>query len=204
MSQAQQSRTIIFSALGTLVLGGLVLWRVLTKSNPPPTSPEPAAPQLVAQPAPPPPPAPILDEDLPPEKIEPRAQLGLGAKVTEVEAHRTRRVVELPKDLSLGAQVITLRGGEWQLQVTISLSSEDPQFVRRAAPLRGKLIEMLYFLVSHRVPESLRTPSGEDRLRDDLHSRFSNLLRTKNFELYFDALSLEAKELPPDFEEDDP
>jgi len=204
MSNSQTSYTITLSLLGIAVLASIVLWSMLSQPTPPESRPTPRISQKTPQPIPPvmrvtsPP-----SSQLPPEKIDPIVQRGLGAQVTGVKAHRARRVVELPKDLSLGEQVITLRGGEWQLRVTISLSSEDSGFVRYAGPLRGKLIEMLYFLVSHRVPESLRTPSGEERLRTDLHTRYSNLLRNQTFEIYFDSLSLEAKELSDEEREDE-
>ena len=195
MSNSRSSDIVTLSMIGIAILGGLVLWRISTRPQKTPPIPKQQALQRVSQPVSTPKYiAPEPEPELPPEKTDPIAQRGLGARVTQDEPHRARRVIELPKDLSLSEQIITLRGGEWQLRVTISLSSEDAHFVRRAAPLRGKLIEMLYFLVSHRVPESLRTPSGEDRLRNDLHTRYSNLLRTKNFELYFDSLSLEERE----------
>ena len=194
MSKSQTSPTIFLSLLGIAVLAGIVLWSMLPQSTSPKPIPTPRVSQKARQPPPPirnltPQPSP----QLPPEKIDPIVQHGLGAQVTGVEAHRARRVVELPKDLTLGEQVITMRGGEWQLRVNISLSSENSGFVRYAGPLKGKLIEMLYFLVSHRVPESMRTPSGEERLRADLHKRYSNLLRDQTFDLYFDSISLESK-----------
>lgn len=201
MSNDRPSWIITFSVIGIFALGGLVLWRMSTRSQLTLSKPKSSVSQKSVQP--------ILvskrvpttpDPDRPPEKTDPVAQKGLGARFDQAKDHQVRRVVELPKDLSLREQVITLRGGEWQLRITVSLSSDDPQFVRRAAPLRGRLIEMLYFLVSHRVPESLRTPSGEDRLRSDLRIRYTNLLRTQDFDLYFDSLSLEAKE---SFEEDE-
>ena len=48
----------------------------------------------------------------------------------------------------------------------------------------------------------MRVPSGEERLRRDLHERFSNLLRRDDFELHFDGLSLEDVELEEELEDD--
>ena len=99
-----------------------------------------------------------------------------------------------PREVSLGEQVITLRGAESQLRISVSVSTEDPLLMQRVVPLRGRLISMLYFLLSHRVPEALRTPSGEERLRRDLHQRYTNLLRSPEFELHFNAFALEERE----------
>ena len=131
-------------------------------------------------------------DPLPLEKQDLSSQLGLGASLAIAPLPKPSSKRELPKDLSLGEHVIPLLGGEWKLRLSLTLSSEEPEFSRYAGPLRRRLIEMVYFLVSHRVPEGMREPNGEERLRQDLLSRFKNVLRGQEFELYLDAYSLEA------------
>ena len=127
----------------------------------------------------------------PPEKLDPTAVEGLGARVQTLTQTSKRKARELPSELSLGERLISLRGGEARLRISVSLSSDSPEVIQRAIPLRGRLTSMLYFLISHRVPEAMRTPSGEERLRRDLHQRFKNLLRRDDFKVHFDGLTLE-------------
>lgn len=191
MSEPRSSRSFTGFALTLLVL--ILVWRLWPHSPeapPPPKKARPARTKTAARPAPPPPSTPVA---LPPQKTTPEAKLGLGAKVSTPTPHQERRRAQIPSELDLREQVIALRGGEWQLRLVISITSDDPQVMRRAVPLRGKLIEMLYFLVSHRVPESMRTLGGEERLHADLHQRYANVLRSEDFELNINALNLEER-----------
>ena len=129
------------------------------------------------------------------------ARVGLGASLAQAPLPKPASRQDLPKDLSLGEHTISLKGGEWRLRLTLTLSSEGEEFIRYAAPLRRRLIQMIYFLVSHRVPEGMRTASGEERLRSDLKERFQNVLRGQEFELYIDGYSLERVEDLEEFEE---
>ena len=135
---------------------------------------------------------------LPPEKMDQVAIRGLGATLKDAKLPEPEKRANIPKDLHLGEQVITLKGGEWHLRLNLTLSSEEEGFSRYAGPLRSRLIQMTYFLVSHRVPEAMRSINAEERLRNDLLSRFRNVLRNHEFEIYFDAFSLE--EVPLDEE----
>jgi hypothetical protein len=128
-------------------------------------------------------------------KKETTAQVGLGASLASAPLPKPKSRIPISKDLNLGEHLIHLKGGEWRLRVSITLSSENPEFSRYASPLRRRLIQMLFFLVSHRVPEAMRTVSGEERLRQDLVDRYKNVLRDQSFELYFDGFALEEIEL---------
>lgn len=98
-----------------------------------------------------------------------------------------------PEELNLGEHVIQSLDEQWQLRVTISLASDQANFIRFAGALRGKLIEMVYFLVSRRAPEGLRSLEGEERLRSDLQQRFKNVLRGFEFTISIDQYIVENK-----------
>jgi flagellar basal body-associated protein FliL len=123
------------------------------------------------------------------------AQVGLGASLASAPLPTPKSRLSISKDLNLGEHLIQLKGGEWRLRIAITMSSENPEFSRYASPLRRRLIQMLFFLVSHRVPEAMRTVSGEERLRQDLVNRYKNVLRDQSFELYFDSFALEEIEI---------
>ena len=136
----------------------------------------------------------------PPELIAPQkrdspARKGLGASLADSPIPKASSRLNLPKDLNLGEHLIQLKGGEWRLRIMLTLSSESPEFVRFASPLKRRLIQMLFFLVHHRAPEALRMPSAEERLRADLMTRFANVLKQEDFEMYIDTFSLEEVEL---------
>ena len=136
----------------------------------------------------------------PPELIAPQkrdspARKGLGASLADSPIPKASSRLNLPKDLNLGEHLIQLKGGEWRLRIMLTLSSESPEFVRFASPLKRRLIQMLFFLVHHRAPEALRMPSAEERLRADLMTRFSNVLKQEDFEIYIDSFNLEEVEL---------
>ena len=128
------------------------------------------------------------------QKRDSKARVGLGASLAAAPLPEPKSRVSISKDLHLGEHLIHLKGGEWRLRVTITLTSDNPEFSRYASPLRRRLIQMLFFLVSHRVPEAMRTVDGEERLRYDLYKRYKNVLRNQYFELYFDGFGLEEVE----------
>ena len=136
----------------------------------------------------------VVSEPIPLEKQQTLARKGLGASLAQAPLPKPSARRELPKDLNLGEHLITLQGGEWRLRLTLTLSSDEPDFSRFAGPLRRRFIEMTFFLVSHRVPEGVRGPSGEERLRRDLLERFQNVLRDREFELYIDGYAVEEVE----------
>ncbi len=133
-----------------------------------------------------------------PQKKDSVAKKGLGASLAESPLPKPASKLSLPKDLSLGEHLIQLKGGEWRLRIMITLSSENKDFVRFASPLKRRLIQMLFFLVHHRASEALRLPSAEERLKSDLFTRFSNVLKKQDFELYIDSFSLEEVEYIPE------
>ena len=176
-------------AIVSLILVFFFIWpqpkdskkKVVKKEAKPSTSSKPLAKKTITP-------------SLPPQKIEPTAKQGLGASLAQAPIPKPESRLNIPKDLNLGDQTITLRGGEWTLRLNITLSSEDKTFTRYAAPMRARLIQMTYFLVSHRVPEAMRHLDAEERLRNDLLERFKNVLRNREFELYFDAYELQEVE----------
>lgn len=140
------------------------------------------------------PPAKKSIELIAPQKRNSPAQKGLGASLAQSPLPKASSKLSLPKDLNLGEHLIQLKGGEWRLRIMLTLSSEAPEFVRFAGPLKRRLIQMLFFLVHHRAPEALRLPSAEERLRSDLMTRFSNVLKRVDFEIYIDSFNLEEVE----------
>lgn len=133
-----------------------------------------------------------------PQKKKSPAIKGLGASLAESPLPKASSKLSLPKDLSLGEHLIQLKGGEWRLRIMLTLSSDVPEFTRFASPLKRRLIQMLFFLVHHRAPEALRMPSAEERLIADLKTRFSNVLKKQEFEIYIDSFSLEEIEFLPE------
>jgi hypothetical protein len=100
-------------------------------------------------------------------------------------------VSAVPHELNLGEHLIQSLDEQWQLRVSMTLTSDQPNFVRFAGALRGKLIQMVYFLVSRRAPEGLRSIEGERRLHSDLKQRFKNVLRGFDFTLSIDQYVVE-------------
>ena len=129
-----------------------------------------------------------------PQKKDSQAQIGLGASLAAAPLPKPKSRTFVSKDLHLGEHLIQLKGGENRLRITVTLSSDNPEFSRYAGPLRRRLIQMLFFLVSHRVPEAIRTDDGEERLRQDLLERYKNVLRNQDFEIFFDGFVLEEVE----------
>ena len=132
--------------------------------------------------------------DLPPEKRDPVAQAGLGSQVSTITETPERKEIDLPSDLNLGEHVIPIREEGWSIRLEIALSSDDPSFVRFAAPLRRRLIQMLYFLVSRRALEGVKGHGGEQRLQSDLEERYAQVLRHRSFTLTFLQFQIEENE----------
>lgn len=99
-----------------------------------------------------------------------------------------------PKSFSLGEKTITLKSLDWRLHITVILSTDHAHTYRMFAPLRRRMVEMLYFLVSHRVARALKLDTSEERLRDDLSKRFNNLLHNHEFSVDFENYELEKIE----------
>ena len=99
-----------------------------------------------------------------------------------------------PKSFSLGEKTITLKSLDWRLHITVVLSTDHAHTYRMLAPLRRRMVEMLYFLVSHRVARALQLDTSEERLREDLSKRYHNLLRNHDFSVDFENYELEKIE----------
>ena len=146
----------------------------------------------------------------PPEVIKPsdpvktapsprkETQRGLGARLKTLSPPLERATAWTgSKSFSLGVHTISLRGGEWRLRLKPVLSTMSPETYRLFAPYRKRFIQMLYFLVSRRAPEGLRSVGGEERLRSDYNVRLHNVLREHVFSLDFESLTIVS---PPEDE----
>ena len=90
------------------------------------------------------------------------------------------------------------------MKFTLTLGTQDPETYRMFAPLRRKLVRMLYFLGTHRVIEAFRTEGGEERFRVDFEKRVKNVIRNKpltvdliNFEVQRVRLDDEGNQIDP-------
>ena len=106
-----------------------------------------------------------------------------------------------PKSFNLGTQSITLRSLDWRVHINVVLTTDQADTYQMFRPLRKRMIQMLYFLVSHRVARALQLDSGEERLRKDLSTRFHNLLRNREFDVDFEQYELEKVEDVPVWED---
>ena len=147
--------------------------------------------------------SPANSNTAPPEEITPSApieteisvkkkpQRGLGARLKTVSPPLERATAWTgSKTFSLGVHTISLKGDEWRVALTPVLSTKSPETYRLFAPYRKRFIQMLYFLVSRRAPEGLRSVGGEERLRSDYSVRLHNVLRDHVFSVDFETLAI--------------
>lgn len=174
-------------ALGLVALAVFLLLDDPEVQKPPPVQPprvELVDPDAGPDLAPPPPPAtrlvdaaPVIDDDDP-------------APDAAAEAGPLRY------DLGEHSILLSERDGRF-LRVGLALVVDDAEARRSVARRRRQLIRMLYFLGSKRSADAAERPDAEARFRDDLGSRYRNVLRDLNLrDIEITRFEIERREMP--------
>ena len=121
----------------------------------------------------------------PPSPKKLNRQTPLNAEITKLPPPRILANWTGYRTFSLGKHTIAIRGGEWQVHLEVVLGTQDPEAYRMFAPLRRKLLRMLYFLANHRVIEGFRQIGGQERFRVDFENRVKNVIRNRSFTVDF-------------------
>lgn len=174
-------------ALGLVALAVFLLLDDPEVQKPPPVQPprvEQADPDAAPDPAPAPPPTRAADAAPPPDDdAEPTPDAAAEAG---------------PVRYDLGEHSILLaeRDGRY-LRVGITLVVDDAEARRSVARHRRQLVRMLYFLGSKRSADATERPDAEARFRDDLGSRYRNVLRDLELrEIELTRFEVERREMP--------